>query len=66
MRSGELARRLADHKIAVRSGHFYALRCLEALAIADPEDGVLRVSLVHYNTHEEVQRLVECLRDLLS
>ena len=65
MRSGDLARRLAEQKIAVRSGHFYALRCLEALGITDPEDGVLRVSMVHYNTHDEVQRLAECLQNLL-
>jgi selenocysteine lyase/cysteine desulfurase len=65
MRSGDLARRLAEQKIAVRSGHFYALRCLEALGITDPEDGVLRVSMVHYNTDDEVQRLAESLQNLL-
>jgi len=65
MQSGELARRLAERKIAVRSGHFYALRCLEAIGI-DPDDGVLRVSMIHYNTHEEVERLATCLRELLA
>lgn len=62
--SQELARRLGQRKIAVRAGHFYALRCLEALGI-DPEDGVLRVSMVHYNTQQEVERLVLALRESL-
>jgi selenocysteine lyase/cysteine desulfurase len=55
---------LAERKIAVRNGHFYALRCLEALGIEDPTDGVLRVSMVHYNTLDEVRRLVEAWRAL--
>lgn len=58
----ELARAMAGHRIAVRSGHFYALRCLRALGIADPEEGVVRVSMVHYNTHDEVDRLCAALR----
>ncbi len=66
MSSAQLAQKLAERKIAVRNGHFYALRCLEALGIPDPQDGVLRVSLVHYNTQEEVQRLVASLCELLG
>ncbi len=66
MRPGELARALATEKIAVRNGHFYALRCLEALGIEDTEEGVLRVSLVHYNTHAEVERLCAALKRLLG
>jgi selenocysteine lyase/cysteine desulfurase len=32
----------------------------------DPEDGVVRVSMVHYNTVEEVQKLVEALDSILA
>lgn len=63
--SGEISRRLAACHIAARHGHFYALRCLEALGIEDPEtSGVVRISLVHYNTDEEVTRLIDCLQSL--
>ena len=62
MASETVTRRLAENRIAARHGHFYALRCLEALGIEDPEtSGVVRVSLVHYNTDSEVSRLVDCL-----
>jgi cysteine desulfurase family protein (TIGR01976 family) len=55
---------LVSKDVAVRNGHFYALRCLEALGIEDTDDGIIRISLVHYNTEEEVSRLVERLGDL--
>ena len=32
----------------------------------DPDDGVVRVSMVHYNTSEEVERLVKVLDDILK
>lgn len=56
----ELARRLAQREIAVGAGHFYAARLIEALGI-DLERGVLRVSMVHYNTFDEIDRLTEAL-----
>ena len=56
----ELARRLAEYGVAVGAGHFYAVRCLEALGVA-PDSGVLRISLVHYNTGDEVERLLKAL-----
>ena len=30
-----------------------------------PDDGVVRLSMVHYNTHEEVGRAVEALDRIL-
>lgn len=66
VRPSDLAKRLAREKIAVRNGHFYALRCVEALGIEDPEEGVLRISLVHYNTTDEVRRLTGCLQAMLG
>lgn len=65
MSSGELAERLADRKIAARSGDFYARRCIEALGLPRPDEGIVRVSMVHYNTDDEVERLNEALRELL-
>lgn len=46
--------------IGIRAGHFYAPRLLEAVGIA-PDPGVIRVSLAHYNTKEEVDRLLDVL-----
>lgn len=30
------------------------------------DDGVVRISLVHYNTVEEVNRIIEILREVLA
>lgn len=46
--------------IGIRHGHMYAYRLCQALGIP-PEPGVVRASLVHYNTPEEVDRLIEVL-----
>ena len=64
MRCSEAVKRLVEKQIAVRNGHFYALRCLEALGIQDTDDGIIRISLVHYNSSQEVDRLVEGLKEL--
>ena len=64
MCSGDVVKRLVERQIAVRNGHFYALRCLEALGIEDTDDGIIRISLVHYNSVEDVDRLVDGLKGL--
>ena len=63
-RSADIVRQLVERDLAVRNGHFYARRCLEALGIQDPDDGVVRISMVHYNTVEDVDRLVTALGEL--
>ena len=55
---------LDKHHIAVRFGHFYAHRAIRDLGLAD-RDGVVRVSMVHYNTLEEVDRLTAFLDEIL-
>ena len=58
----DVVKQLLERKIAVRNGHFYAFRCVEALGVKDPEkEGVIRISLVHYNHEDEVDRLIEAL-----
>ncbi len=64
MSSRQLVTQLDEHKIAMRHGHFYAYRLVKDLGL-DLEDGVLRVSLLHYNTEQEVERLIEVLDGLL-
>lgn len=56
--SADLARDAGVADLGIRSGHAYAYRLCEALG-ADPADGVVRVSFVHYNTMEEVERLIQ-------
>jgi selenocysteine lyase/cysteine desulfurase len=65
MPSKHITEKLAESNIGVGSGDFYALRCVEALGM-DPADGVVRVSMVHYNTVDEVTKLVETIDAILS
>ena len=58
--SFQIARDAGQNNIGIRNGEFYAWRCLEGLGI-EPNDGVVRVSMVHYNTIQEVRRLTEFL-----
>ncbi|NJL86767.1 MAG: cysteine desulfurase-like protein [Leptolyngbyaceae cyanobacterium SM1_1_3] len=57
--------RLEPYHIGIRSGDFYAKRLIQDLGLA-AQNGVVRVSLVHYNTLEECDRLIEQLEPLLS
>ncbi|MEM7704452.1 MAG: aminotransferase class V-fold PLP-dependent enzyme [Pseudomonadota bacterium] len=60
----ELAEALAERKIGVSAGHFYAHRLVEALGL-DPGRGVLRLSFLHYTDEAEVERLIGALEELL-
>ena len=46
-------------------GNFYALNLSERLGV-EQKGGVLRVGLVHYNTAEEVERLIAALREFAA
>jgi selenocysteine lyase/cysteine desulfurase len=60
-RSPEAVVRAVDASgIGIRHGHFYSRRLVEALGLA-ARGGVVRVSLVHYNTLAEVDRVVAAL-----
>lgn len=62
--SRDIVHGVDPHRIGIRHGHFFAKRLTDALGL-DPADGVIRVSMVHYNTLEEVDRLIEVLDELL-
>ena len=55
---------LVAENIATRNDNFYAWRCLEALKI-NTDDGVVRISLTHYNTMDETNKLLRAL-DLIK
>lgn len=61
MQSSALPSLLAQDKVAIGSGHFYAKRLLDSLQLEDSEDGVVRCSMAHYNTPEEVDQLIQAL-----
>jgi selenocysteine lyase/cysteine desulfurase len=63
--ASEIPPLLDERGIAVRFGHFYAYRLIRDLGLME-RDGVVRVSLVHYNTPDEVARLVEGLAEVLG
>lgn len=51
-------------RFGFRSGHMYSYRLLrEVLGLADVEDGVVRVSLLHYNTGEFPVVFIERIAD---
>jgi selenocysteine lyase/cysteine desulfurase len=58
----QLALALAEQGIFTWHGNFYALPLTEALGL-EP-NGLLRIGLVHYNTADEVDRLLNVLRRL--
>jgi cysteine desulfurase family protein (TIGR01976 family) len=55
----EVAERLAERDIAVWDGDYYAVEAMERLGLQP--DGAVRAGFVHYNTFEEVDRLLEAL-----
>lgn len=57
----EVAETLALHRIHARDGHLYAPRLIKAIGM-DPDVGVNRVSLCHYNTPAEIATFVDVLR----
>jgi cysteine desulfurase family protein (TIGR01976 family) len=50
--------------IGIRWGNFYSVRLLERMGI-DPKSGVARASFAHYNTADEVDRLIKALDPIL-
>ena len=62
--SGALAKEMDAHKIAIRHGDFHSRRLVENLGQTG-DGGLLRVSMVHYNTLEEVDHLCTALDSIL-
>ncbi len=59
--SEKISKKLVEQKIATRNDNFYAWRCLSALGI-NHNDGVVRLSLTHYNSNEDVEKLLDALK----
>jgi len=61
----ELARKLGERGIFTWDGHYFALDLARRLDVQST-GGWLRIGLVHYNTAEEVARVVEELRNIAA
>lgn len=60
VQSEAIVRRIDAAQIGIRFGDFYARHLIEELGLTQ-YGGVVRVSIAHYNTVDEMQRLVEHL-----
>ena len=58
--SREITLKTDEHRVAIRWGHFYAYRLIRDLGL-DKQNGVVRISMVHYNDKDETNRLLEAL-----
>ena len=56
----DVYRKLTEHKIMAGIGHFYGYRPLDAMNI-EPDAGVIRLSLIHYTSHDDTDQLLEAL-----
>jgi cysteine desulfurase family protein (TIGR01976 family) len=61
----EIAKFLGDRGIFTWDGNYYAINLSERLGV-EQQGGFLRIGLVHYNTQEEVDRLLVTLREFAS
>ena len=62
--SRALVEALDAEKVGTRFGHFYSYRAVEALGLLG-QNGVVRISLFHYNTPGEIERLLSALERML-
>jgi len=67
--SGQLSQDIVRHvdrfRIGIHFGDFHARRLIEALGL-EVQGGVVRVSMAHYNTLDEIDRLVRHLDQIIA
>jgi cysteine desulfurase family protein (TIGR01976 family) len=61
----ELATRLGERGFFTWDGNYYALNLTERLDV-EKDGGFLRIGLAHYNTAEEVARMLAALREIVG
>jgi selenocysteine lyase/cysteine desulfurase len=57
----EAATRLGERDFAVWHGNYYAVEIMKRLGL---DDGAVRIGIVHYNTADEIDRLLAALATL--
>ncbi len=63
--SETIVRHMDKFNIGIRFGDFYAKRLIETLGLQS-HGGVVRVSIAHYNTMGEIDRLIQHLDEVLN
>jgi selenocysteine lyase/cysteine desulfurase len=61
----EVVKALAGRGFMAGNGNFYAVRLLEGMNV-DPIRGAVRLSLLHYNSPDEIAALIEALEQILG
>lgn len=61
----QVASYLGDNGIFVWHGHYYAVEVIDRLGLLD-SGGLVRIGFVHYNTLDEVDRVLDALADLAN
>ncbi|WP_323757957.1 cysteine desulfurase-like protein [Roseivirga sp.] len=64
LKSEAIVKQVDPHRIGIRFGDFYAKKLVQSLNL-EAKGGPVRVSFVHYNTLEEVDRLIGVLDKVL-
>ena len=59
---GDIEQRLADESIYAWSGDYYAVETMRALGHQD-DGGMVRLGMAHYNTEQEIQRVLDVLEN---
>ena len=65
LKSSAIVEKVDPYRIGIRFGDFYAKKLIHDLGLIE-KDGVVRVSLVHYNTLEEVKALINIFEEILD
>ena len=62
--SADIDAQVAAQNIGIKTGNFYATGITKSLDL-DKQGGVVRVSMAHYNTFEELERLIAVFEQVL-
>ncbi|HTG31342.1 MAG TPA: cysteine desulfurase-like protein [Thermoanaerobaculia bacterium] len=62
--AAEIPAAIDPFRIGIRYGDFHARRLIEDLGLAE-RGGIVRISMAHYNTPEEIERLIAALETVL-
>lgn len=63
LNSNNIVAQVDAHRIGIRYGDFYAKKLIQDYRLEE-KNGVVRVSLVHYNTTEEVKKLIKVFKKI--
>ncbi|MCM4154865.1 cysteine desulfurase-like protein [Gramella sp. AN32] len=63
LKSDEIVQKVDAFRIGIRFGDFYAKKLIQDLGL-EKNNGVVRVSLVHYNTTNEINKLIKAFQTI--